>query len=117
MILIVQVTCRHTDTHRHTHFQCLQTYPHLQCFPQGLTTGGAGGCGLGVVNVHIKAFHANLNTHQRISINLSRVAHPAKRLWGKHCSFAYTHNYSYDLYHFLKSIQLVLIKKITLTIC
>ena len=52
---------------------------------QGLTTGGAGGCGLGVVNVHIKAFHANLNTHQRISINLSRVATLLKRLWGKHC--------------------------------
>ena len=56
-------------------------YVYNQCFPQGL------GCGLGVVNVHINAFHANLNTHQRIKINLSRVAHPAtcKRLWGNHC--------------------------------
>ena len=31
-------------------------YVYNQCFPQGL------GCGLGVVNVYIKVFHANLNT-------------------------------------------------------
>ena len=86
-------TCAHKIcTCTCTYLMCASTYKiHImyimckQCFPQGLTTGGAGGCGLGVVNVHIKAFHANLNTHQRISINLSRVAHPAKRLWGKHC--------------------------------
>ena len=43
-----------------------------ECFPQGLTTGGVGGCGLDVVNVHVKAFHANLNTHQNILINFSK---------------------------------------------